>query len=268
MNQDLKDKVVFITGAARGQGNAVAKHFAQEGAHIVAYDIIRNIKNSQYPMATKSELEGLKKICKKNKVECLTFPGDVRDFKSINSAVTEVIKQLGKIDILFNNAGICAYGLSHELSEDEFDTTLDINLKGTWLVGKAIIPQMIKQKAGLIINNASIASHRGMIRLSHYAASKWGLRGLTKSWALELAPYNIRVMSIHPTGVNTDMNKGLARSEGKTEKELAEQSAGNLLNTPWIEVEDVAQAVLYLSKTSGRYLTGSELLLDAGLLCK
>ena len=107
-----------------------------------------------------------------------------------------------------------------------------------------------------------------MARLSHYAASKWGLTGLTKSWAIELAPYGIRVNSIHPTGVNTPMNDGLAKLEGLTPQQIAERSAGNLLPVPWIEPEDVAQAVLYLASERARFVTGAGLVLDAGLLTR
>jgi NAD(P)-dependent dehydrogenase (short-subunit alcohol dehydrogenase family) len=124
------------------------------------------------------------------------------------------------------------------------------------------------QKSGVIINNSSIAGLRGMNRLSHYAASKWGLVGLTKSWALELAPYNIRVNSIHPTGVNTPMNDGLAEMEGATPQEIAERSAGNLLPIPWIEPEDVANAVLFLASDRARFMTGTQFVLDAGLLTR
>ena len=145
---------------------------------------------------------------------------------------------------------------------------LDINLKGAWLVARRIIPIMIQQGSGVIINNASIASFRGMNRLSHYAASKWGLTGLTKSWAIELAPHNIRVVSIHPTGVNTPMNDGLAALEGKTPQQIAEASAGNLLPVPWIEPEDVAHAVLYLASDKARFVTGSQFVIDAGLLTR
>ena len=103
----------------------------------------------------------------------------------------------------------------------------------------------------MIINNSSVAGLRGMARLCHYAASKWGLVGLTKSWAIELAPYNIRVVALCPTGVNTPMNDGLAMLEGKTPREIAERSAGNLLPMPWIEPEDVAGAVVFLASSPG-----------------
>ena len=127
---------------------------------------------------------------------------------------------------------------------------------------------MIQQKSGVIINNSSVAGLRGMNRLSHYAASKWGLTGLTKSWAIELAQHNIRVVSIHPTGVNTPMNDGLAELEGLTPKEIGERSAGNLINVPWVEPEDVANAVVFLVSDKSRFVTGSQFVLDAGLLSK
>ena len=107
-------------------------------------------------------------------------------------------RAFGRIDVLFNNAGICAYGLAHELTEAAWDTMLDINLKGPWLVARRVIPHMIEAGRGVIVNNSSVAGLRGMGRLSHYAASKWGLTGLTKSWAIELAPHGIRVVAIHP----------------------------------------------------------------------
>jgi NAD(P)-dependent dehydrogenase (short-subunit alcohol dehydrogenase family) len=219
-------------------------------------------------MGSTSDLESLRSDCIDEGSDCLIFEGDVRDDPAITSAVTATVERFGRIDILFNNAGICAYGLSHELTEDEWDAMIDINLKGAWMVARRVIPVMIREKSGVIINNSSIAGLRGLARLSHYTASKWGLTGLTKAWAIELAPHNIRVVSVHPTGVNTPMNDGLAALEGATPEEIAERSAGNLLPVPWIEPEDVAEAVLYLASDRARYVTGSQFVLDAGLLSR
>jgi NAD(P)-dependent dehydrogenase (short-subunit alcohol dehydrogenase family) len=268
MNLNLKGKTAFITGAAHGQGRATAIALAKEGVNISAFDIGKQLKYPKYKFGSTDELKSLKKECEKIGVKCLVHDGDVRSDKDISKAVSTTLKAFKKIDILFNNAGICAYGLSHELSEDAWDTMLDINLKGAWLVGRRIIPVMIAQKSGVIINNSSVLGLRGANRLSHYVASKWGLTGLTKSWAIELAQYNIRVVSTHPTGVNTPMNDGLAALEKSTPLEIAERSAGNLLPVPWVEPEDVAATVVFLASDAARYLTGSEFLVDAGLLTR
>jgi SDR family mycofactocin-dependent oxidoreductase len=265
---EFSGRVAFITGAAHGQGRATALALAREGARIAAFDIARPMSYPGYAMGSRADLESLAAECRDLDTECLTFTGDVRDDGAVTQAVESTVERFGRIDILFNNAGICAYGLAHELTEDAWDTMLDINLKGAWLVARRIIPVMIRQRAGVIINNSSVAGLRGMGRLSHYAASKWGLTGLTKSWAIELAPHGIRVNSLHPTGVNTPMNDGLAELEGLTPREIAERSAGNLLPVPWIEPEDVAQAVLYLASERARYVTGAPLILDAGLLSR
>jgi SDR family mycofactocin-dependent oxidoreductase len=265
---EFDGKVAFITGAAHGQGRATALALAREGARIAAFDVARQLSYPGYQLGTPNELATLARACRELGSECLTFSGDVRDDVAISAAVPATVQQFGRIDVLFNNAGICAYGLAHELTEEEWDSMIDINLKGSWLVARRIIPVMMQQRSGVIINNASIASFRGMNRLSHYAASKWGLTGLTKSWAIELAPYNIRVNSIHPTGVNTPMNDGLAELEGLTPREVAERSAGNLLPVPWIEPEDVANAILYLASDRARYVTGAAFVIDAGLLTR
>jgi SDR family mycofactocin-dependent oxidoreductase len=265
---EFAGKVAFITGAAHGQGRATALALAREGARIGAFDIARPMSYPGYEMGTPTELKSLADACQQLGTECMTFAGDVRDDIAVTQAVEETTHRFGRIDILFNNAGICAYGLAHELTEEGWDAMLDINLKGAWLVARRVIPVMMRQGSGVIINNSSIAGLRGMGRLSHYAASKWGLTGLTKSWAIELAPHGIRVNSIHPTGVNTPMNDGLAALEGLTAQQIAERSAGNLLPVPWIEPDDVAQAVLYLASDRARFVTGSPLVIDAGLLTR
>jgi SDR family mycofactocin-dependent oxidoreductase len=265
---EFSGRVAFITGAAHGQGRATALALAREGARVAAFDIAQPMSYPGYSMGSRADLESLATECRDLGTECLTFTGDVRDDAAVTQAVESTVQRFGRIDILFNNAGICAYGLAHELTEDAWDSMLDINLKGAWLVARRVIPVMIGQRSGVIINNSSVAGLRGMGRLSHYAASKWGLTGLTKSWAIELAPHGIRVNSLHPTGVNTPMNDGLAQLEGLTPREIAERSAGNLLPVPWIEPEDVAQAVVYLASDRARYMTGAPLILDAGLLSR
>jgi SDR family mycofactocin-dependent oxidoreductase len=268
MGREFEGKVAFITGAAHGQGRAAALALASEGARVVGYDIAKQIPHPGYALGSVDDLAALERDVKARGSQALVFAGDVRDDAAISKAVNETMAQFGRIDILFNNAGICFYGKSHELTEEQWDAMLDINLKGAWMVGRQIIPMMIQQRSGVIINNASVASFRGMNRLSHYAASKWGLTGLTKSWAIELAPHGIRVVSIHPTGVNTPMNDGLAALEGKTPQQIAEASAGNLLPVPWIEPEDVANAVVYLASDKARFITGSQFVIDAGLLTR
>lgn len=265
---ELSGRVAFVTGAAHGQGRATAIALAKAGASIAAYDVARPLEYPGYGMGTSADLESLVDEVEALGVAGVAFAGDVRDDGAITRAVDATAQRFGRIDILFNNAGICGYGLAHELTEEAWDAMIDINLKGAWLVARRVIPLMIAQKSGVIVNNSSIAGLRGMGRLSHYAASKWGLTGLTKSWAIELAPHGVRVNSIHPTGVNTPMNDGLAWLEGKTPEQIAEASAGNLLPVPWIEPEDVAEAVLYLVSDRARYVTGTQLVLDAGLLTR
>ena len=265
---ELSGRVAFVTGAAHGQGRATALALAKAGASIAAYDVARPLEYPGYGMGTSADLESLAAEIQAAGGACLAFAGDVRDDGAVTRAVDATVERFGRIDILFNNAGICAYGFAHELSEEEWDAMIDINLKGAWLVARRVIPVMIRQRSGVIVNNSSVAGLRGMRRLSHYAASKWGLTGLTKSWAIELAPHGVRVNSIHPTGVNTPMNDGLAWLEGKTPEQIAEASAGNLLPVPWIEPEDVAEAVLYLVSDRARYVTGTQLVLDAGLLTR
>ena len=175
--------VALVTGAAHGQGRATSLALAAAGYDIVALDVAAPLAYPGYAMGTPAELESLASEC-----GALTAVADVRDDAAVSAAVDSAIERFGRIDLLFNNAGICAYGLAHELSEAEWDAMLDINLKGAWIVGRRVIPHMIEARRGVIINNSSIAGLRGMARLSHYAASKWGLTGLTKSWAIELAP--------------------------------------------------------------------------------
>ena len=266
---DFDGRVAFITGAAHGQGRAVALALAAEGADIVGFDVAAKISYPAYAQGSSGELESLRAEVEALGRRALVFAGDVRDAASIQSAVDATIAEFGRIDVVFNNAGIVAYAAVDEMTELEWDAMVDINLKGPFLVTRAVVPHLKAAGRGVIINNSSVMGLRGGNRLSHYVASKHGLTGLTKAWAIELAPYGIRVVSIHPTGVNTPMNDGLAEMEGATAIEIAERSAGNLLpGVPWIETSDVAELVLYLASDRARFATGAQFTLDAGLLTR
>ena len=262
-------RVAFITGAAHGQGRAVALALAEAGADIVAFDVAAKIEYPAYAQGSSAELDSLVAEVHALGRRALAFVGDVRDSAAIQQAVDAAVAEFGRIDVLFNNAGIVAYAAADEMTELEWDAMIDVNLKGPFLVARSVIPVMKAQRSGVIINNSSVMGLRGGNRLSHYVASKHGLTGLTKAWAIELAPWGIRVVSIHPTGVNTPMNDGLAELEGATAIEIAERSAGNLLpGVPWIEASDVAELVHYLASDRARYATGAQFTLDAGLLTR
>jgi len=267
MTKQFTGKVVFITGAARGQGRATALEFAKQGANIVAFDLGAKMEYPAYAEDAGEALDSLKAEIEALGSKCLIALGDVRDDAATKNAVEAAVQAFGHIDILFNNAGICAYAEVDTMTDTELNAMIDINLKGPMITVRHVAPVMKAQNSGVIINNSSVMGLRGGRRLSHYVASKWGLTGLTKAWALELAPWNIRVVSIHPTGVNTPMNDGLAAMEGKTPMEIAEASAGNLQPVPWIESEDVAALVLYLASEKARFITGGQFAIDAGLLC-
>ena len=269
MSSDFDGRVALVTGAAHGQGRAVALALAAQGADIVGLDVAAKIEYPAYAQGSTAELDSLRTEVEALGRRALVVTGDVRDAPAVQSAVDEAVAQFGRIDVLFNNAGIVAYAAADEMSELEWDTMIDVNLKGPFLVARSVIPVMKAQGSGVIINNSSVMGLRGGNRLSHYVASKHGLTGLTKAWAIELAPHGIRVVSIHPTGVDTPMNDGLAELEGATAAEIAERSAGNLQpGVPWIQTRDVAELVLYLASDRARYVTGSQHVVDAGLLTR
>lgn len=268
MSGSFDGRTVFVTGAAKGQGRAVALAFAREGARVAAFDLGNRLAYPAYNATSSADLDSLRAEIEAAGGKVSIHVGDVRNSGDVARAVAAAVEAHGGIDILFNNAGIAAYGLSHELTEDEWGTMIGINLTGAWLVSKHVIPHLIAAKRGVILYNSSVAGLRGMNRLSHYAASKHALIGLARSQAIELAPHGIRVLTLHPTGVNTPMNDGLAFLEGTTAVEIAERSAGNLLPVPWVETEDIVEAVLFLASDKARYVTGSQFVLDAGLLTR
>ena len=265
----LSGRVGLVTGAAHGQGRAIALALAADGADIVALDVGAELAYPAYGQGTTAELETLVGEVRALGRRAIPAVADVRDRDAVQRAVDAAVAEFGTIDILINNAGIVAYAELESMTDEAWDAMIGINLTGPMIVARAVVPLMRAAGRGVIINNSSVMGLRGGNRLSHYVASKHGLTGLTKAWAIELAPYGIRVVSIHPTGVDTPMNDGLAAMEGATPQEIAERSAGNLQpGVPWIETSDVAELVRYLASDRARYVTGSQHVVDAGLLTR
>ncbi len=276
----VEGKVAFITGAARGQGRSHALRLAEEGADIIAVDIAESIPGMEkyYAGATEDDLAETVRQIEALDRRIVATKADVRDFDALKAAVDEGVAQLGHVDIVSANAGVFAFGEQSQLVEDaEWDMVNDINAKGVWHTAKAVIPHLIEQgTGGSIVITSSTAGIKGTPNVVAYTASKHAVVGIMRTLALELAPHRIRVNTVHPTGVATDMilNEAtfklfLPHVEHPSREEAAEVFATtNALPVPWVEPIDISNAVLYLASDEARYVTGTELKIDAGYTVK
>ena len=273
----VEGKVAFITGAARGQGRSHAVRLAQEGADIIAVDICRQVDTVQYPMATSEDLQQTVKEVEALDRRIVAIEADVRDFDALKSAVDDGVAQLGRLDIVSANAGIAGFGRADELTEQEWANMLDINLTGVWHTAKAAIPHLkAGGNGGSIILTSSTAGLRGMENLAHYISAKHAVVGLMRALALELASDMIRVNSVHPTSVNTDMIHNSAiyalfapDLENPTRDEIGDRFGTlNALPIQWVEAVDISNAVLFLASDEARFITGVTLPIDAGATTK
>lgn len=270
----LENRVAFITGGARGMGRLIAIRFAAEGASIVLTDIADSLKSVPYSLSSGSQLKKTVAEVEEQGVSAFGVIADVRRADQMESAVDKALKRFGKIDILVANAGILSYGNLWELSEEAWDQMIDVNLKGTWLACKFVVPHMISERYGKIICMSSINGHRGGAKVSHYVASKHGVIGLVKSLAIEVGPYNIHVNAICPTAVDTDMANNqatydrLAGKVGATREEATPVFGRHHVfpDEGFIPGEDVANAALFLASDESRNVTGHHLAVDAGYL--
>lgn len=274
----VEGKVAFITGAARGQGRSHAIRLAEEGADIIAVDICEDISEIPIPGSTAADLEETARAVEALDRRIITAKVDVQNFDALKSAVDGAVEQLGRIDIVSANAGIgTVTGLTHELSEQTWQQMLDVNLTGVWHTTKAAIPHMLEAgRGGSIILTSSTAGLKGYLNIGHYVSAKHGVVGLMRTLANELAPYSIRVNSIHPTQVNTPMlmNDHIMKTFVPNEEHptmAAFASASQSMHTlpiPWVEPVDISNAVLFLASDESRYVTGISLPVDAGALAK
>jgi len=247
MDLGLKDKVVLVTGGSRGIGQACALAFAGEGAQVV----INYAGNEEAAQKTLGEIE---KLGAKGKA--LKF--DVANAQACQEAIEGIVKEMGKLDVLVNNAGIAIDGLVMRISEDDFDRQLDVNLKGAFLLTKAVTRPMMKARKGAIINLTSIVGESGNAGQAAYAASKAGLLGLTKSVAKELASRNIRVNAVSPGFIETDMTSGIP-AEARTK--MLENIPLSRLGT----AQEISDAVLWLASDRSSYVTGQVVRVNGGM---
>ena len=243
----LEQQVAVVTGAGRGIGRAIALKFAAEGADVVC--ISRTAENADKAAA---EVRALGRRAWSHAV-------DVADGAAVEATAEKILNEPGRVTILVNNAGVTRDGLLMRMSDEDWDTVLDTNLKGAFLFTKALVRAFIKQRSGRIINVSSVIALRGNAGQANYAASKAGLIGLTMSTARELASRGITVNAIAPGFIETDMTAGL-KEEWKVEilKKIPLNSLG--------QSEDIAHAALFLASPGARYVTGQVLTVDGGMV--
>ena len=265
----LEGKVAFITGAARGQGRAHAVRLAREGADIIAIDVCRSAATPMYDGATPEDLTETTRLVEAEGQRIIATQTDVRDFEAMSAAVRDGVAEFGRLDVVVANAGICSAAMSWDISIEQWQETIDVNLTGVFFTMKATVPVLLNQDTGgSIIITSSVAGLRGLPFLAHYAASKHGVVGLARSMANELAPHNIRVNTIHPNGVATGMTvPDLPPLQEKYADTLAPIFMRGLPDH-YSQPEDIANAVAFLASEESRHITGIALPVDLGALIR
>lgn len=243
----LKDKVAIITGAGRGIGQATAVKFAREGAKVVVCDL-----------SNEAIAETLK-LCKQAGAQTLGCVANVTDTKSLKAMVEAVVAKFGRIDCLVNNAGIVADAQMKNMTEDQFDKVIAVNLKGVYNATKAVIDTMLAQQSGVILNSSSIVGLYGNFGQTNYAASKFGVIGMAKTWARELGRKGIRSNAVCPGFISTSI---LATIPQKVIKALEDKVPMGHLGKP----EDVANAFAFLASDDASYINGAVIEVSGGLV--
>lgn len=260
----LDGQVALVTGAARGQGRADCLALARAGAQIAALDLCRNLPYPAYSLGSRAQLDEVVAQVEALDRRALALVADVRAEAEVRAAVARVAGELGRIDILVNNAAIAGMQPFWEISEEQWDTVVDTNLKGAWLVAKHVAPHMISRRSGKIVNIASVGGVRGQGHLAHYVAAKHGVVGLTRAMAVELAPFGITVNAILPGSVASPMLDGLAEELGATPADVQRLFAREHLFPQVIDPQYVAEAILWLVSDGARFTTGAAIPVDAG----
>lgn len=273
VSSEFDGKVALITGAARGQGRSHAIALAERGVHIIAVDLCEQVATVPYQMSTGRDLEETRELVEAYGVTCRAVRADVRDPDMLKGIVQEALYEFGGIDICIANAGVVSFGEIGSLTDEQWSTMVDVNLTGTFNTVRAVIPGMVERRAGRIITIASMGGRAGSPNLGHYAATKWGVIGLTKTLALEVAGTGVTANVVCPGTVSTDMVHnpamyGLFAPELEnpdTAQVQGRYAAMNPMRLPWIEASEISAAVLYLASDAARAVSGITLEVGAGV---
>lgn len=257
-------KRVLITGAARGMGRSHAVRLAEEGADLILVDMCESLPELEYPLASPEDLAETARLVEKYQRRAITKVVDVRDAAALTSAVQDAVAQLGGLDAAVANAGVLTAATWDKTTPEQWRTVVDVNLIGTWNTCAAALPHLV-ERGGSIVNISSAAGLKGTPLHTPYTASKHGVVGMSLALANELAAQNVRVNTVHPTGVATGMNPAsLFGLLTETRPDLAPLFV-NALPIPMVEAVDISNAVLYLVSDESRYVTGLQFKVDAGV---
>lgn len=275
-----ENKVALVTGAARGLGRDHAVCLAQEGADIIAVDICQQIETARFVMSDHTDLEETVGLVEETGQRIVARELDVRDYDALAAAVAEGVAELGRLDVIVATAGITLSMPLLETTEAEWDDVIDVNLKGAWHTVKASVPHMqAAGNGGAVILTSSVCGLVGVPGLGAYNASKHGVVGLMRTLANELGPDRIRVNTVNPGTTETKMTMNpelfkfyMPDIENPTREDALAPGSPmyepQVLPTPWLEVRDITNAVLYLGSDDARFVTGVALPVDAGFVVK
>ena len=273
----VEGKVALVTGAARGQGRSHAVRLAEEGADVIVVDLCDQVDSVPYDLATPADLDETVRQIETHGRRARSAVADVRDGDGLRRIVEGAVAELGRLDVIVANAGVFSFGSVLELTDQQWCDVIDINLTGVWRTCVAAIPSMIAAgNGGSVILTSSAGGLSAFRNCAHYVASKFGVIGLMQALALELGEHGIRVNAIAPTTVATPMVLNeptfklfAPRAANPSAEDLGRAvQRTHALPTPWVEADDISNAVLYLASADGRFVTGVALPIDAGLLIK
>jgi SDR family mycofactocin-dependent oxidoreductase len=271
---ELEGKVVFVTGAGRGQGRAHAIMCASEGADVIAVDLDADISSVPYHLATSADLKETASQVEGLGRRVVTVTADVRSQRALDEALVQGVRTLGRVDICIANAGIWSINPFWKIDEEQWNHMIDVNLSGVWRTAKAVAPYLIENRSGSIVMTASVNALEPGKRSAHYTAAKHGVIGLMRTVALELAPYGVRCNAVCPGAVNTDMVTWqgaydlYAGAVGGTHEDyvMASHRYHALAGAGPMSPTVIAQAVLWLVSERSAYVTGIALPVEAGHL--